>query len=455
VSGSTARETGPPGLASYREMSDDLDDLSAGLGRMLSTARLAGRLGRRTAGRVLFGARSEAAGNGAADGDGSDATVAAARRLVAQMSQLKGLVMKAGQIASYMPGSMPPAAQRVLAELQASSTPMAFHRIDAMLAAELGAPGRALFETIDERPFAAASIGQVHRAVHGGAAVAVKVQYPGIEDAIRSDLRMVGAIARLSSIGSPIDARALTGELRDRLLEECDYHREADNQRLFARLLASIDGARVPEVVAARSSRRVLTTALADARPLAAAPVEQAARDRAGQIIFRACFELLWRRCIYNADPHPGNYLVDPDGNVTFLDFGCVRRFEPAMIATWKAMASAILAGDRAGFVAGFRALGMVGRERKFDWDYQWGAMQFLYTPFLEPGFRHHAEHVQKSFGVLMFDNPNRLRIAMPPEWLFLNRLQWGLNAVLAQLAAAGPWREILDDLLAAPLDPA
>ena len=125
------------------------------------------------------------------------------------------------------------------------------------------------------------------------------------------------------------------------------------------------------------------------------------------------------------------------------------------MIATWKRMARAILAGDRHGFEAGFRALGLVGRERKFDWGYQWDAMRFLYTPFLEPGFRHHPEHVQNSFGVLMFDNPNRLRIAMPPEWLFLNRLQWGLNAVLAQLSAAGPWREIIDELLAAPLDPA
>jgi predicted unusual protein kinase regulating ubiquinone biosynthesis (AarF/ABC1/UbiB family) len=436
-------------------MPDDLDELSGGLGRMLSTARLAGRLGRRTAGRVLFGAKAEPTHEAEAPAENAEAAVAAARRLVSQMSQLKGLVMKAGQIASYMPGSMPPAAQRVLAELQASSTPMAFHRIDEMLAAELGAPGRALFESIEDRPFAAASIGQVHRAVHGGVAVAVKVQYPGVEDAIRSDLRMVGVIARLSTIGSPVDAGALAAELRDRLLEECDYRREADNQRLFAQLVASIDGARVPEVIAARSSRRVLTTALANARPLTAAPADQAARDRAGQIIFRACFELLWRRCIYNADPHPGNYLIDPDGSVTFLDFGCVRRFEPAMIATWKAMARAVLAGDRDRFAAGFRALGLVGRERKFDWSYQWDAMRFLYTPFLEPGFRHHPEHVRKSFGVLMFDNPNRLKIAMPPEWLFLNRLQWGLNAVLAQLSAAGPWREIIDELLAAPLDPA
>ncbi|HEV7558624.1 MAG TPA: AarF/UbiB family protein, partial [Kofleriaceae bacterium] len=279
-------------------------------------------------------------------------------------------------------------------------------------------------------------------------------QYPRIEDAIKSDLKMVAVIARLSSLGSPIDGGALSTELRERLLEECDYIREADNQRLFEVLLARVAGAHVPKVIAERSSRRVLTTSFVDASPIAALQ-DQAIRDRAGQIIFRACFELLFVRCIYNADPHPGNYLVGPNGDVTFLDFGCVRRFDPAMIATWKRFARAILDGDRDGFEAGFRALGFVGRERGFDWDYQWQAMRFLYTPFLEPGFRHNDAHVTKSFGVLMFDNPNRTRIAMPPAWLFLNRLQWGLNAVLAQLGATGPWRDIIDELLAAPLEPA
>ena len=141
----------------------------------------------------------------------------------------------------------------------------------------------------------------------------MKIQYPGIEDAIRSDLKMVGVIARLSSIGSPLDGAALAGELRDRLLEECDYVREADEPaRCSRRLLASVPGASVPAVIAERSARRVLTTALVERARLAAFAETgtQDARDRAGQIIFRACFELLFHRAIYNADPHPGNYLV-------------------------------------------------------------------------------------------------------------------------------------------------
>jgi len=125
------------------------------------------------------------------------------------------------------------------------------------------------------------------------------------------------------------------------------------------------------------------------------------------------------------------------------------------MIATWKRMARALIDGDRAVFAETFRALGFLGKERGFDWDYQWEALRFLYRPFLEPGFRVEPEWVMKSFGILMFDNPSRFKITMPPAWLFLNRLQWGLNAVLAQLHAVGPWREIIDELIAAKADPA
>jgi predicted unusual protein kinase regulating ubiquinone biosynthesis (AarF/ABC1/UbiB family) len=426
-------------------MTDDLEELAGGWRRAFSTARLTGKLGAKAAGRML---RRKPREPGTADPD-VDKAVARARDLVARMGQLKGLVMKAGQIASYMPGTLPPEAQAVLAELQAESTPMAWPRIEEVLACELG-PGP-WFEAIDERPFAAASIGQVHRAVHRGEPVAVKIQYPGIADAIRSDLKAVSVIARLSSIGSPIDGRALAGELRDRLLEECDYTREADAQRQFATLLATVPGARVPTVVSARSTGRVLTTALCSDARLAdfAASAPAHLRDRAGTIIFRACFELLWRHSIYNADPHPGNYLVAPDGAVTFLDFGCTRSFDPEMIRTWKSLARAILDGDRDAMADRFRALGFVGKEKGFDWSYQFDAMRFMYKPFLEPGFRYHPEFVAKTFGVLMFDNPNRFRMGMPPAWLFLNRLQWGLNAVLAQLGAAGPWREILEELLA------
>ena len=426
-------------------MSDDLDELKGGWRRAFSTARLTGKLGAKAASRMLRRKSAE-------DGPDPDIekAVARAKDLVERMGQLKGLVMKAGQIASYMPGSLPPEAQAVLADLQAKSTPMAWPKIEEVLRAEV--PG--WFDSIEDKPFAAASIGQVHKAVYQGAPVAVKIQYPGVEDAIRSDLKMVAVLARMSSIGTKVDGGALSAELRERLLEECDYTREAEQQRLFGKLLAEVPGARVPAVVGERSTRRVLTTAFVPDSPLAAfaTSAPQPERDRAGQIIFRACFDLLWRHAIYNADPHPGNYLIAPDGDVTFLDFGCTRRFEVDMIAAWKRLARSILDGNMEGMADGFRTLGFVGKEKGFDWKFQYDAMRFMYSPFLEKDFRYHPEFVTKTFGVLMFDNPNRFRMAMPPAWLFLNRLQWGLNAVLAQLSAVGPWRDIIEEMLGSPI---
>lgn len=448
-------------------MADDaepLDELRRGLGRTWATARLGAKLGRKAAGRLLFKPKPTTAAAGAdakADRE-TAAAVAKARELVATMGALKGLAMKVGQIASYMPGALPPAVQQVLAELQADSVAMTFDRIDAVIRAELGGGADEVFEQFERAPFAAASIGQVHRAVVGGRPVAVKVQYPGMAELIRADLKTIGMMVRLSTVGTSVDSGALVAELRARLIEECDYRREAEHQALFARLLAEIPGASVPAVVAERTTTRVLSTALVDATRFAAftAPAggaPQAIRDRAGQIIYRACFELIFHRCIYNADPHPGNYLFGADGDVVFLDFGCVRRFEPAMIDTWKRMALAIVSGDRATFRDAFIALGFVPKpdHKKFDWDYQWDAMRTLYRPYLEPGFRYDAAFVQQSYGLLMFDNPNRRRIAMPAEWLFLNRLQWGLNAVLAQLGATGNWGEILREIVEAPTEPA
>src|SRR5688572_20759952 len=144
-------------------MPDELDELTGGLRRMWSTARLSGRLGKSAASRLLFKNKSKVEPNAAETTAQIDAAIKGARELVTRMGNLKGLMMKAGQIASYMPGSLPPAVQEVFAELQAQSTPMAFQRIQEVLAAELG---ERPFDSFEETPFASASIGQVHRAVH-------------------------------------------------------------------------------------------------------------------------------------------------------------------------------------------------------------------------------------------------------------------------------------------------
>jgi predicted unusual protein kinase regulating ubiquinone biosynthesis (AarF/ABC1/UbiB family) len=418
-------------------MSDDLRELASGVRkRTLVTARLAGKMGLAMAQRTLRGRDDDRPA-------ASDARTAA-MALVRELGALKGLVMKIGQMASYLPGALPAEAQEVLSQLQASSVAMSWGRVSAVLREELGAPPEELFDEIDETPFAAASIGQVHRARLGGRPVAVKIQYPGIDEVLRSDLSTIGVMAKMSTLGLPIDAGALVDELRSRLLEECDYRIEAQNQGELRGLYAADPDVHVPEVIAERSSKRVLTTELVDAMRFAefVAAASQLAKDRAGEIIFRTCMSTLFRHGVYNGDPHPGNYLFHPDGRVTFLDFGCVRRFDETFIETWKDFARGILDGDRPGFPTRLRRLGMVGREKGYDYDYQWEVLQYLYRPFLErsPFMTYTDEYVRKSYGVLMFDNPNQRRTSMPPEWLLLNRLQWGMNAVLAKLGATAPW---------------
>ena len=405
--------------------------------RTLVTAKLASKMG-------LNMARRQLAGPGASAVVDAKAAREAAEELVGKLDQLKGLVMKVGQMASYLPGALPAEAQEVLTRLQAQSTAMEFDRVAEVIEADLGGSVDSLFEDFEREPFAAASIGQVHRARLAGRPVAVKVQYPGIEDVLKSDLSTVGLIAKVSTFGLPMDGKALVEELESRILEECDYELEARHQTEIAGLLRDDPNARVPEVLFDRSSRRVLTTELVNAMRFEelVAHGSREAKDRAGETIFHNCWRGLFVHGLYNGDPHPGNYLFDADGKVTFLDFGCVRRFERPFVETWKAFARGVLDDDRARFPERMTATGLVGTQRGYDWDYQWEITRYLYRPFIEvePYFTYTDEYVRESYGLMIFDNPNQRKTACPPEWLLLNRLQWGLNAVLAKLGATAPW---------------
>lgn len=440
-------------------MSDDpprrtLDRLARGfLDRTLPTAKLATRLSMKMAKRTFLGSDAERAPN-------VEAAIAAARELVAEMGELKGIVMKVGQMASYLPGALPPEAQRVLATLQADSIAMRFERIAEIVEAELGKPPDALFDDFGREAFAAASIGQVHRATLDGVPVAVKVQYPEIEQLLTRDLVTVGRLARLGSLGSPIDGAALVDELRERTLEECDYVNEAKNQRLFAKIIGAHEGCFVPDVFAERSSKRVLTTRFVEGGQRFTEFHEAAPRevvDRAANRIFATAFDSLFRHCTYNGDPHPGNYLFHEDGGVTFLDFGCVRHFDVDFIDTWKRLAMTVQDGDRGSFKRHFDALGMVANTKRFDYDAQWEAMLHLYRPMRTraPFFTFSTQYVEESYGKLMFDNPNKMRMAMPRPWPLLNRLQWGLFAVLAHMRATAPWPDLFREALESKSAPA
>ena len=298
--------------------------------------------GMRTANRVRTPERAAAARE--------ERTAALVGELVEQLARMRGAAMKVGQMLSLiefdgLAQEQREELQRVLAALRDDVPPVAFAKVEKLVCRELGGPLRTVFRDFDERAFAAASIGQVHRArTLAGEDVAVKIQYPGVAEAVETDLRNAMLLVPLVKRLAPgLDASALYAELRERIAEELDYELEA---REPAPYLAA--AARAPlRAGAARaqraSTRRVLVSEYVEGERFEVvrrAPQEQ--RDRYGEIVFRFFFGLAYRDRIALGDPHPGNYLLCPDGRVCFLDFGLLREIDPGRLDAERAIARAV-----------------------------------------------------------------------------------------------------------------
>lgn len=386
---------------------------------------------------------------------------AMARRLASTFGELKGVSMKLGQMLSYLDFAMPPAAREVLASLQHSSPPMAPEIVIDTFLNELDKTPKQLFAEWSPMPFAAASLGQVHRArLHSGEEVAVKVQYPAIEDAIRADLRNVALMDRLLTTLFPQqDKGALSAELEERLLEECDYTVEADNQEAFARMLASERQILVPRVHRTLSTKRILVSDFVPGESFAdfKRNATQAEKNRAGELLFQVAWSSILSHGAFNADPHPGNYLFQRDGElrVALLDFGCVKRYPPEFIALWKRLLRSALEDDAAAMREVAEAMHIIRDASRYNFDYHRQMLHALYAPWLtDKPFRFSSEYVSDTWRAMIVDNQNKFRMNMPRQWMFANRLQWGLFAVLALLDAEAMWRTTMLDLLYAPGEP-
>jgi predicted unusual protein kinase regulating ubiquinone biosynthesis (AarF/ABC1/UbiB family) len=406
------------------------------------------------AGRTLATGRVAATLGTAAvrDAVGADAG-SVAQSLADQLDGMKGLAMKVGQMVSYLDGPVPPEVQRALRKLQRSAEPMDDEAVAAVIRTAFGAEPEALFDTFAPEPVAAASIGQVHRATFDGHDVAVKVQYPQIAKALTVDLANADRLGRLASLGTPLDLSGLIDELRQRVHEECDYLQEAAFQEHFRARWRDDPVVWIPRAFPARTRGTVLTTSFVpgDGLYAFAERATEAERTRAGEAIFTVAFTSIFGQSCFNGDPHPGNYLFPADGRVAFIDFGCVRFFDAALIRAWKRIAVCVLDGRRADLRDALHDAGFVHDEDRWDFDAQWEVMRHLYRPFLTPGFRYTRDYVRESHQTLMSDNPNFRRTLMPPQWLLANRLQWGLNSVLATLGATGRWPDLFREALAQP----
>jgi len=263
----------------------------------------------------------------------------AAKKLTDDLAALRGPAMKLGQALSIQSDFLPEAALAEFARLQMSAPGMHPTLVRAQFRSSMGKDPEAIFTSFDEKPFAAASLGQVHRAtLKSGEQVAVKIQYPGIRAAIEQDIGWFRALSKPAQLSRHIPPFAID-EIRDQILAECDYNREAENARLFRDKLSRLGYVDVPMIHRDLSSDRVLTMSYLEGETLDAflrRRPSQKLRDLVGERLFEMYYFQLMVMEALHADPHWGNYLFAPDGRIGLVDFGCVKYFAPAFVANLK-----------------------------------------------------------------------------------------------------------------------
>ena len=378
-----------------------------------------------------------------------------AEQVAATLGNMRGALMKLGQMASYLDEGLPEHLRVALSQLQQAAPPMSAELAAGVIRSELGADPSTLFAEWDPDPIAAASIGQVHRArLHDGRAVAVKVQYPGVDEAIRADLATAGVLFKgMSALYPGLDPGPLVAELQERLLEELDYRIEADNQELFAAWFAEHPFISVPGVVREHSTARVLTSDFVEgSRFDDVLTWSQEQRDLAGEAIFRFVFRGIYRLHAFNGDPHPGNYLFHGDGRVTFLDFGLVKRFDPAETEMFGAMIRANVAGDGAGFRRAVERAGLLPPGQPFPDEDIVGYFSAFYHLVAESKTvrvegTYASELVRRTFDASGPYGPIMKVANVPKPFVIIQRINLGLIAVLAHLGATANWRLIAEEL--------
>src|SRR4051794_13380075 len=379
-------------------------------------------------------------------------------KMVGALGQMKGAAMKLGQFASFvdtefLPPEYAEIYQEQLAQLRTSAPAMPWEKVSKVLEEEyLGEPYDVLFASFEHEAFAAASIGQVHRAtLHDGRAVAVKIQYPGVAEALESDLRNAGMIVRLARAFAPgLDARAVAEELRLRVMEELDYEYEAQSQRSFARAYRDHPFIYVPDVLTRLSRRRVLVTEYVEGlgfEDVKGLPQED--RDRFGEIVFRFSFGSIYHLQQFNADPHPGNYILMPDDRVAFLDFGMTKRLDLEQIELEQRAIDAASRRDPEALREALHDLGFVKNPSKFDAERLLDHVIVVGGWYLED--RELEIEPERVVKVIESTSDPRSeyyslmrRESLPADELMGRRMETGVLAVLAQLRAKRNWHQIM-----------
>jgi len=381
-----------------------------------------------------------------------------AKQIVAVLGTMKGAAMKLGQVMSFLDVGLVAEEhreefQRELAKLRDAAPTVSFKQMRKVIEDDLEEPISAVFETFDEEPIAAASIGQVYRATlkDDGREVAVKVQYPGVAGAVRADLQNLDMIMRVLKRMTPgLDVKAIAEEIQERIGEELDYELEAQNQRSLARIFAGHPFIVVPDVVTALSRERVLVSDFVRGvgfEELKGRP--QAQRDRIGEIVFRFFLGCLYRHRQFSGDPHPGNFLLLDDGRVAFLDFGLFKRMDTGPVELELAAQRAVVEGDAQALHALLAKSGFLPEPERvnpehllaFIADAIWWYTTADETVELTPEM---ATHVMIESSDPRSSHFREMRHQdMRPEHLFGRRMEMLTLAVLSQLRARANWHRI------------
>jgi predicted unusual protein kinase regulating ubiquinone biosynthesis (AarF/ABC1/UbiB family) len=381
-----------------------------------------------------------------------------AEAVAAELGQMKGALMKLGQMASYLDEGLPEPLRMALAQLRNSAPPMSRELAAQVIRDELGASPDEVFVDWDPDPIAAASIGQVHRAIVLDPAtgverpVAVKVQYPGVDEAISSDLRNADYLGLILKQGfGGLDPDEMVAEIKERLVEELDYRREARNQQLFADFYRGHPYIHVPDVVPELSTGRVLTSELVDGHSWDELLTwDQDQRDMAAETIFRFVFRSLYRMQAFNGDPHPGNYLFHGDGRVTFFDFGLVKHFDDTEMATFISMVkTAAVDHDMVAFRSIVETAGMLRPDAPVTTAAVGDYFEHFYEPVrLDREMAWTGEYAS-SIVRHTFDrsSPISQYSTVPKAFVFIQRINLGLYALLGELEARGNYRRIAEEL--------
>jgi predicted unusual protein kinase regulating ubiquinone biosynthesis (AarF/ABC1/UbiB family) len=396
---------------------------------------------------------------------------ALARELVKQLGQMRGAAMKIGQVLSTVDFTALPEEDReefkaTLAALRDDVPPLPFNRVEKLLRDELDVPLEQAFTDFERDAFAAASIGQVHRAVTAdGRRVAVKVQYPGIAEAVETDLRNLQLLLPLVKRLAPgLDVKALAAELRERISEELDYEIEAQNHRAMARAWSGHPFVFVPPVDTRLSSRRILVTEYLEGRRFEAIKaMDEGTRDQVGEIVFRFFFETLAKLRRAAGDPHPGNYLLldeRSDGEASgrdrwrmgFIDFGLMRIVDADYLAGEQTLARDVVAGDAEAVHAQLAALGYLPEPDTFEPERLLGQLQVAGEWYFEPGFRrlspaYVADLLERGGSPKSDFFEQMRRETIPPQALLIRRMEGLVFSTLGELRAGADWNALASEI--------